>query len=139
MNMKYKNFPSKYELQYVKWNGIEFDKERLIKFNRRLILLGLLSFIPRFNEEYNIMKDILNLYDKEKLRGLLNNDEHISRISFIEKWSRIAATDVLLNNVYSRTTFTTISNLPITDYKLIIKRSDEIIDSLKNLTYQKEQ
>ena len=139
MNMKYKNFPSKYELQYVKWNGIEFDKERLIKFNKRLTILRLLSFIPRFNEEYVIMKDILNLYDIEKLRGLLNNDEHISRVSFIEKWSRIAATDVLLNNVYSRTTFTTISNLPITDYKLIIKRSDEIIDSLKNLTYQKEQ
>ena len=136
MDLRYKKYPSKYELQYVKWNGINFDRERLIKFVKRLKLTRFLSFIPFFKEEHTILNEILTSYDDKIIKGLLENDENISRICFIEKWARIAATDILLTNVYSRETFTTISNLPIRDYQLLLKRTEELIISGRNLAIQ---
>ena len=138
MNIPYKNYPSKYELEYVKWNGIQFDKERLIKFVKRLKLTHFLSFIPSFREEHKILKNILNSYDNVRINGLLNNDETISRICFIEKWARIASIDLLLSGVYSRTTYTTISNLPYRDYQLLMKRTEELVYLGQNITYQKD-
>ena len=136
MNLTYKNYPSKYELQYVKWNGINFDRERLIKFMNRLKLTYFLSFIPYYRREHQILTEILNTYDKVRIEGLLNGDEDIMKRCFIEKWARIASTDILLTNVYSRPTFTTISNLPIKDYQLLMKRVEEMVTAGRELTYQ---
>ena len=136
MNLTYMNYPSKYELQYVKWNGINFDRERLIKFVNRLKLTYFLSFIPYYRREHQMLIEILNMYDKDRIDGLLRGDQDILRRCLIEKWARIAATDILLTNVYSRSTFTTISNLPIKDYQLLMKRIEEIVENGRNLTYQ---
>jgi hypothetical protein len=138
MYLTYKKYPFKYELQYVKWNGINFDRERLIKFVKRLKLTRFLSFIPSFNREHSILKEILGSYDLEIIQGLLNNDEKISRMCFIEKWSRIASVDILLTNTYSRSTYSTISNLPYTDFQLIMKRTEELISIGQKITYQKD-
>ena len=136
MNLTYKKYPSKYELQYVKWNGINFDRERLIKFMKRLKLTYFLSFIPYYRKEHQILNEILNLYDQVRIKGLLNGDENILRMSFIEKWARVAAVDILLTNTYSRLTYTTISNLPIKDFQLLSKRVEELVNAGRNLTYQ---
>jgi len=139
MYLTYKKYPSKYELQYVKWNGINFDREKLIKFVKRLKLTRFLSFIPSFNREHSILKEILDSYDLEIIQGLLNNDEKISRMCFIEKWSRIASVDILLTNTYSRSTYSTISNLPYSDYQLLTKRVEELISLAQNFTTQKDK
>ena len=138
MYLTYKKYPTKYELQYVKWNGINFDREKLIKFVKRLKLTRFLSFIPSFNREHSILKEILGSYDLEIIQGLLNNDEKISRMCFIEKWSRIASVDILLTNTYSRLTYSTISNLPYTDFQLVMKRTEELISIGQKITYQKD-
>ena len=136
MSINYTKCPPKYELQYVKWNGINFDRDKLIKFIKRLKLTRFLSFIPRFNEEYLILNDILHTYDLKRITGLLNNDENIVRMCFIEKWAQIASTDILLINTYSRSTFITISNLPIKDYQLLSKRVEELVQAARNISYQ---
>ena len=136
MDLTYKKYPSKYELQYVKWNGIDFDSERLIRFIKRLKLTYFLSFIPYFRREHQMLKEILDTYDKDRIQGLLSGDQDILKRCLIEKWARIAATDILLTNVYSRSTFTTISNLPIKDYQLLMKRVEEMVEAGRNLTYQ---
>ena len=136
MNLTYKKYPSKYELQYVKWNGINFDRERLIKFIKRLKLTYFLSFIPYYGREYQMLTEILDTYDKDRIEGLLNGDENVLRMCLIEKWARIAAVDILLTNTYSRLTYTTISNLPIKDYQLLMKRVEEMVHAGRNLTYQ---
>lgn len=136
MNLTYKKYPSKYELQYVKWNGINFDRERLIKFMKRLKLTYFLSFIPYYRREHQMLTEILNTYDKNRIEGLLNGNQDILRRCLIEKWARIASTDILLTNTYSRLTFTTISNLPIKDYQLLMKRVEEMVEMGRNLTYQ---
>ena len=136
MNLTYKKYPSKYELQYVKWNGINFDRERLIKFVKRLKLTYFLSFIPYYRREHHMLSEILDTYDKDRIEGLLKGDQDVLKRCLIEKWARIAATDILLTNTYSRLTFTTISNLPIKDYQLLMKRVEEMVESGRNLTYQ---
>ena len=136
MDLTYKKHPSKYELQYVKWNGINFDRERLINFMKRLKFTYFLSFIPYYRREHQILTEILNTYDKVRIEGLLNGDEDIMKRCFIEKWARIASTDILLTNVYSRPTFTTISNLPIKDYQLLMKRVEEMVTAGREFTYQ---
>lgn len=140
MDLEYKNFSPKYELQHITWKGIGFDKEQLIKFIRRIKLLKFLSiFSKQHKEEFVILNDIYNLYDRRRLNALLNNDPLISKSSIIEKWARIASVDILLTGTYSRNTFTTISNFPIQDYQLTIKRIEELVDVGKNLTYQKDK
>jgi hypothetical protein len=138
MNLTYKNYPSKYELQYVKWNGINFDRERLVKFIKRLRLTYFLYFIPYYRKEHQILTEILNTYDKVRIEGMLNGDENILRMCLIEKWARIAAVDILLTNTYSRLTYTTISNLPIKDFQLISKRVEEMVTAARNITFQSD-
>ena len=138
MNLTYKNYPSKYELQYVKWNGINFDRERLIKFIKRLRLTYFLYFIPYYRKEHQILTEILNTYDKVRIEGMLNGDENILRMCLIEKWARIASVDILLTNTYSRLTYTTISNLPIKDFQLISKRVEEMVTAARNITFQSD-
>lgn len=138
MNLTYKKHPSKYELQYVKWNGINFDREKLIKFMNRLRLTYFLSFIPYYRQEHKMLTEILNEYDEVRIKGLLNGDQNILRMCLIEKWARIAAVDILLTNTYSRLTYTTISNLPIKDYQLLMKRVEEMVMAGRNLTYQSD-
>ena len=72
------------------------------------------------------------------MKGILNNDETISRWALIEKWARIAAIDILLTNSYSRGTFTIISNLPIKDYQLIMKRIEEMVKLNREVTHQSD-
>ena len=136
MNLTYKKYPSKYELQYIKWNGINFDRERLTKFFKRLKLTYFLSFIPYYRREHQMLNEILETYDKDRIEGLLKGDQDVLKRCLIEKWARIAATDILLTNTYSRLTFTTISNLPIKDYQLLMKRVEEMVEAGRNLTYQ---
>lgn len=139
MDINYKNFPSKYELYYIKWNGIGFDKDKLIQFVKRIKWLKLISIFSKSKrEELKILLEIYNQYNEETLKGILNNDEAISRWALIEKWARIAAIDILLTNTFSRGTFTIISNLPIKDYQLVMKRIEEMVKLGREVTHQSE-
>lgn len=138
--MKYKSFSSKYVLYHITWNGIGFDKEKLIQFIKRIKFLRVVSiFSKSHKEELKILNEIYSMYDEKILNGLLSNDEKISKNGFIEKWSRIGAIDILLNGVYNRNTFTVISNLPIEDYQLICKRIEELVNYGRNITYQQDK
>ena len=87
--MKYKNHPSLYESYYNIWNGIDFDKDKLIKFIKRIRLLSYTSiFYFPHKEELKQLKKIKEQYDINILKGLLNNDETISKNAFIDESRR---------------------------------------------------
>lgn len=138
MGIKYKSYSSLYESYYLIWNGIDFDKEKLVKFLKRLKWLKLLSIFPRYKSEYQILQTIFQSYDVNKLQGLLNNDEDIVRISIIEKLSRIGSIDIIVNGVYNRETYRQISNLPLEDYKLVLKRVEELVTLAQKTTIQSD-
>lgn len=138
MKLQYKKHVSKYELQYIIWQGIDYDREKLIKFINRYKWLKLFSFLPFYREEYKFMYEILHTYNTEKLQLLLNNDEHTSRMCLIEKYARQSSIELLLTNLYTKQTFETISNLPTNDFKLVIKRTMELVKLGRNVTTQND-
>ena len=137
MDLNYKKHTSQYELEYLIWSGIDFDREKLIKFIKRIKLLKFYSFfLKSYREEYKIHKLILESYDSEKIIGLLQNDENISRLCLIEKWSRIGAIEIVVGGTFSKKTYETVSNLPISDYQQFTKRVQELIALSNNFTTQ---
>lgn len=139
MDLSYKKYPSKYELYHFKWIDIDSDREKLIKLIKRIKWLKLLSFISSSaKEELSILYYILESYDIDRIHGLLNNDEKICRIALLEKWSKIAAIEILLTERLSEKTYTTISNLPINDYQLLTKRIEELIKLGRGFTSQSD-
>ena len=76
------------------------------------------------------------MYDKVKLEKLHNGDEETVRMSIIEKYSRIGSVELLINGVYTKETYTTITNLPIEDFQLVTKRVQELIKIAQSVTTQ---
>ena len=137
MDLNYKKHTSQYELEYLTWSGIEFDRDKLIKFVKRLKLLRFLSFFSKSRkQEYEIYKSILDSHNPQTIQGLLKNNEHICRLSIIEKWSRIGAIEIVVGGTFSKNTYETVSNLPISDYQQFTKRVQELISLSNNFTSQ---
>lgn len=138
MKTTYKDYPSQYELKNIKWVDIEYNKEKLIEFVNRYEELKSAFASKSEKEELKMMDDIISSYNKSNLEKLLNNDLEYSRWATIEKWARITASEILLNQKYSKETFSTISNLPVSDYKLVIRRSNELIRIITDITTEAE-
>lgn len=139
MEKSYNPFPSEYELKYIIWEGIEYDKEKLIEFIERYNKLTETSKKKYHKEELRIMDEILKEHDTKNLKKLLNNDYEYSRWATIEKYSRIASSEILLDGKYSKKTFKVISNLPLSDYKLVMRRTKELVKILQEVTTESEQ
>lgn len=138
MQVDYKNFSSEYELKHIVWVGIEYDKEKLIRFFERYEEL---KSIPKTNDsqgELEIMENILKSHNPENLQKLQQNDFDYCRWATIEKLSRLAAVEILLDGKYSKETFTIISNLPVFDFKLVMKRAKELITTINQTVNDSE-
>jgi len=128
---------SLYELLYIKWSGIDYDREKLNRFILNLKVYRFLSvFSSKFKDQYRKLKVIHGMYDKVKLEKLHNGDEETVRMSIIEKYSRIGSVELLINGVYTKETYTTITNLPIEDFQLVTKRVQELIKIAQSVTTQ---
>ena len=128
---------SLYELLYIKWSGIDYDREKLNRFILNLKVYRFLSvFSSKFKDRYRKLKVIHGMYDKVKLEKLHNGDEETIRMSVIEKYSRIGSVELLINGVYTKETYTTITNLPIEDFQLVTKRVQELIKIAQSVTTQ---
>lgn len=132
MRKDYKNFLSEYELRHIVWVGIEYDKEKLISFFDRYQQLKSIPKTHDSQEELEIMEIILNSHNPENLQKLQQNDFEYCRWATIEKLSRLAAVEILLDGKYSKETFSTASNLPVNDFKLIMKRTKELIKTIND-------
>lgn len=138
MRIDNKNFSSEYELKNIAWVGIEYDKEKLTNFFDRYQQLNLIPKTNDSQEELRIMEEILKSHNSENLQKLLQNDLSYSRWACIEKLSRRATVEILLDGKYSKDTFTTITNLPVADFKLIMKRTKELIKSINDTITESE-
>jgi hypothetical protein len=138
MKTNYKDYPSLYELKNIKWVDIEYNKEKLIEFVNQYEQLKSPFVSKSEKEELKMMDNILSEYNTSNLEKLLNNDFEYSRWATIEKWARIASVEILLNQKYSKETFLTISNLPLSDYKLVIRRCKELVRIISDVTTEAE-
>jgi hypothetical protein len=140
MKLTYKPYPSEYELKYIIWNGLDYDRDKLIRFADYYNSVSIESETnPTKKEELSILHKILSQYDMGTLEKLLQNDETVCRMALIEKWARTAALEKLLNKSYSKDTYEVISNLPLSDYQLTVKRINELMSIVNSTTYQTEE
>ena len=138
MKLSYKESMSEYELKNIVWNGIDYDKRKLIRFVEKYEYLKTLAETDEVKEEIKIMDGILKSHNLDNLQKLLQNDLEYSRWATIERLARKVSTEVLLDGKYHNYTFETISNLPIVDYKLIIRRSKELINIINETIAEAE-
>ncbi len=89
-------------------------------------------------EELEIMENILKSHNSDNLQKLQQNDFDYSRWANIEKLSRLAAVEILLEGRYSKETFTTVSNLPVNDFKLVMNRTKELIRNINEAANEAE-
>lgn len=133
-----KSFSSEYELKNIVWVGIEYDREKLVNFYDRYQQLKLIPKTNETQEELRVMEEILKSHNEENLQKLIKNDYNYCRWATIEKLSRKGAVEILLEGKYSKETFNVISNLPTSDFKLVMKRAKELITTINDAVNDSE-
>lgn len=139
MKIRFNDALSEYELTYLKWEGIHYDRNKLKKFIKRYNIVLLLSrFFKKYKREISILNKIIDHYGRSRILNLSNNDNHSSRLSHIERLSRNGSIEILTMGVFKPETYYQISNLPKTDYDLVSKRIQELIRIGQRVTIQNE-
>jgi hypothetical protein len=133
-----KTKPSFYEDHYFTWSDIEYNKKNLIKFVRRLKFLRFFSFVlnKKHKKELNNLETILLNHDREKLNLLLQGEDNVTRTALIERWARIGSVEILIDGKFSKQTYSTIIKFPMGDYKLLVKRIQELVDLSQSIVTQ---
>ena len=126
--------PSEYEERYVRWVSISYDKEKLAE------LLYELKYLKDQEEpdtaRIDILESILVDNDVDSLYKLITNNEKSNRFALIEKWSRIAAMEMLIDGKYTIETLNAITQFPLADYQMIVKRTQELVGIISDITTQ---
>lgn len=125
--------PSEYEEKYVRWVSIGYDKKVLTE------LLYELQYLKEKNEwpeRITFLEGILAEHDPQHLLNLLNNEPQTARFALIEKWARHAAMEILIFDKYSIETLNTVTQFPLADYQLFVKRVYEITTLITEITTQ---
>lgn len=126
--------PSQYEERYAKWVSISYDKVQLLELLYELKFLKEASEPNR--ERISFLENVLYDNDIEHLYRLLINDEHTARLALIEKYARIAAMEMLIRGKYTVETLNVITQFPIADYQLTVKRVQELVSLISDVTTQ---
>ena len=57
-------------------------------------------------------------------------------MAMIEKYSRIAAMEILIENKYSVETLNIITQFPLGDYQLVVMRTQELVSLINDISNQ---
>ena len=125
--------PSEYEERYIRWVSVGHDKKKLSEL---LYEIKYLKEEKAWPERIAFLESILAEYDSHQLYNLLTNDPHTVRFAMIEKWARQAAMEILIFERYGVETLNTITQFPMADYRLIIKRVQEIVNMITDISVQ---
>lgn len=125
--------PSEYEERYVRWVSIGYDKKTLSEL---LYELKYLKDENTWPERIAFLESVLSEHDPEHLLNLLNNDPQTMRFSILEKWARRGAMEILIYDKYSIDTLNTVTQFPLADYQLFVKRVYEIVTLIRGITTQ---
>ena len=125
--------PSEYEERYIRWVSVGHDKKKLSEL---LYEIKYLKEEKAWPERIAFLESILAEYDSHQLYNLLINDPQTVRFATIEKWARQAAMEILIFERYGVETLNTITQFPMADYRLIIKRVQEIVNMITDISVQ---
>lgn len=125
--------PSEYEERYIRWVSIGYDKKKLSE------LLYEIKYLKEENvwpERIVFLESILAEYNSQQLYNLLTNDPQTVRFATIEKWARQGAMEILIFERYGVETLNAITQFPMADYRLVVKRVQEIVNMITDISVQ---
>ena len=125
--------PSEYEERYIRWVSVGHDKKKLSEL---LYEIKYLKEEKAWPERIAFLESILAEYDSHQLYNLLTNDPQTVRFAMIEKWARQAAMEILIFERYGVETLNTITQFPMADYRLVVKRVQEIVNMITDISSQ---
>src|SRR6056300_353069 len=106
MRIRFNNKQSKYELTYLKWEGIHYDRVKLKRFIFRYNLITILSKVFKsYKEELEVLNGIIDHYGRSKVFNLINNDDYTSRLAHIERLSRLGSVEILTTGSFNPDTY----------------------------------
>lgn len=134
-----KTGPSLWELDNIVWNERTTDPHVLLEFLKRIRFLRASSSKTEHEiTELEILETLALNLDEEECQTLLSNTEEIAHQTFIENLARQSALEVLCNDQISLETMRTTCKLSPNDFILASKRSQDLINAIRELVIQGE-
>ncbi len=131
--------PSRWELDNIVWNDRTTNPKTLVDFLERIkTLRELQAPSPANVRELEILEELADDLDIHACRALLADDDDNAQQNFIEAIARQSALETLCNNQLSIETMEKMCKLSPNDFILAAKRSQDIINSVRELVIQGE-
>jgi hypothetical protein len=131
--------PSRWELDNITWNDRASNPTTLKEFLKRISeLKSLTKPTSEQKSELTILLELADELDEEDCMELLSNEDEVVKHNFIETIARHSALEVLTNNRVSYETMNTMCKLSPNDFILASKRTQDLINSIRELVIQGE-
>jgi hypothetical protein len=131
--------PSRWELDNITWHDRHSNPETLLNFlNRIKLLADDKNSTSAEQRELEILLDLASEMEQDECEELLSNNEKVVRQNFIENLARQSALEVLCNDKVSIETMRTTCKLSPGDFVLTAKRTQDLINSIRELVVQGE-
>jgi len=130
---------SLWELDNVVYHDRATNPETLLAFLKRIKQLESTIRTDVQSKELVILKKMLEELDESECVSLLNsNDDDVVKQRYIENLARQGALETLCDNKLSMDTMVAMCKLSPTDFILGAKRSQELINAIRELVIQGE-
>lgn len=130
---------SRWELDNIVWHDRTFNPKALLAFLTRISdLRKLTEKTEKETKELEILEELADKLDPAESESLLSSEDHLVQQNFIEQIARQGALETLCNNQLSMHTMETMCKLNPDDFILAAKRSQDIINAVRELVIQGE-
>lgn len=130
---------NKWELNNIVWVERLSNPIVLAKFLERIDFLNSLNIKSKSEEvELKILLELLEDVDEDKCINLLTVSEDDEKHNFIENLARVSAVEILTSNKLTTDTLSISCKLSPNDFILCAKRTQEIINSVREIVIKGE-
>jgi hypothetical protein len=128
---------NQWELDNIVYHDRATNPQTLIQFLERIKFLRE-NGTETDAKELEILEDLADELDEDECIELLTPDEDDQKLQFIEELARKGAIETLCDNKISAETMELLCKLSPNDFILTAKRSQDIINTVKELVVQGE-
>jgi hypothetical protein len=130
---------SRWELDNIVWNDRTSNPKTLYNFLSRIKgLSDATDLTPAEEFELEVLLDLASELDEEECAELLSNDDETAQQQFIENLARQSALEVLATGRVGLETMNTTCKLSPNDFILTAKRTQDLINAIRELVIQGE-